>query len=176
MLASLFGIVAAMSEIIPLPVIAPILVFVGVSMISQAFSSVPEKHFPAVVIAMFPYLANYIMTRFNNAAPEAVESLSSAVVPLGQGAMFTGIIWGAMTVYIIDNNYQKATITALAASVLSTFGFIHAPSLGFMHDIQYPLGYLIVAGCFYAYSLADAKVLSTEKNKKMKPAPEVSVD
>jgi len=145
-------------------------------MISQAFSSVPHKHFPAVVIAMFPYLANYIMTRFNNAAPEAVESLSSAVVPLGQGAMFIGIIWGAMTVYIIDNNYKKATITALAASALSTFGFMHAPSLGFMHDIQYPIGYLIVAACFYAYSLADAKALSKEQAEAVKPAPEVFVD
>lgn len=176
MLASMFGIVAAMSEIIPLPVIAPILVFVGISMVSQTFSSVPNKHFPAVVIAMFPYLANYIMTRFNNAAPEAVEGLSSAVVPLGQGAMFIGIIWGAMTVYIIDNNYKKATITALAAAALSAFGFMHAPSLGFMQDFQYPLGYLIVAACFYAYSLADAKVLSNEKEKAGKPAPEVFVD
>lgn len=176
MLASLFGIVAAMSEIIPLPVIAPILVFVGISMVSQAFSSVPHKHFPAVVIAMFPYLANYIMTRFNNIAPEAVEGLSSAVVPLGQGAMFMGIIWGAMTVYIIDNNYKKATITALAASALSIFGFMHAPNLGFMHDVQYPLGYLIVAACFYAYSLADAKALSKEQTEGVKPAPEVFVD
>ena len=176
MLASLFGIVAAMSEIIPLPVIAPILVFVGISMVSQAFGSVPHKHFPAVVVAMFPYLANYIMTRFNNAAPDAVEALSSAVVPLGQGAMFAGILWGAMTVYIIDNDYKKATIAALASSGLALFGFMHAPSLGFMHDIQYPLGYLIVAACFYAYSIADAKALSTEKEKGVKPAPEIFVD
>lgn len=175
-LASLFGIVAAMSEIIPLPVIAPILVFVGISMISQAFTSVPHKHFPAVVIAMFPYFANYIMTNFNNVAPDAVADLSPAVVPLGEGAMFAGIIWGAMTVYIIDNDYKKATVTALVAAGLAMFGFMHAPNLGFIHDVQYPLGYLIVAGCFYAYSLADAKVLSSQKEKAVKPTPGVSLD
>ncbi len=64
LIASTFGIIAAMAKIIPLPVIAPILVFVGMSMVSQAFSSVKQEHYPAVVLAMFPYLANYLAGKF----------------------------------------------------------------------------------------------------------------
>src|SRR5690606_16275640 len=50
LVGSTLGIIAAMSAIIPLPVVAPILVFVGMSMVSQAFTSIPTKHFPAAVL------------------------------------------------------------------------------------------------------------------------------
>lgn len=63
-IASTFGIIAAMSAIIPLQVVAPILVFVGISMVSQTFTSIPQKHFPAAVLAMFPYFASYLATKF----------------------------------------------------------------------------------------------------------------
>ncbi|MCC5909233.1 MAG: NCS2 family permease [Clostridiaceae bacterium] len=165
-LASLFGIVAALSRIIPVPVIAPILVFVGISMVAQAFASVPHRHYPAVVIAMFPYLANYIMTRFNNAAGEVVEGISSGIVPLGQGAMFTGLIWGALTVYMIDNDYTKASYTALVAAALSATGFMHAPKLAVLHDYKFALGYVIMAGIFilFKHTLKDQEPSSTLSN------------
>src|SRR5690606_16746103 len=87
-IASTFGIIAAMAAIIPLQVVAPILVFVGISMVSQTFSSIPQKHYPAAVLAMYPYLANYLSTKFAGAAPDALSAVSTSVVPLGQGAMF----------------------------------------------------------------------------------------
>lgn len=164
LLASTFGIVAAMSKIIPVPVIAPILVFVGISMVSQAFSSVDNKHYPAVVLAMFPYFANYIMTRFNNPAGEVVANLSSGIVPLGQGAMFTGLIWGAILVFIIDNDFHKATITALVATVLSAVGFMHAPNLSLLYDYQFALGYLIIGIMFYAFHLQTSHKINSKKN------------
>ncbi len=153
LLASTFGIIAAMSQIIPVPVIAPILVFVGISMVAQTFKAVDQKHFPAVVIAMFPYFANYIMTRFNNAAGEVVHGLSPAIVPLGQGAMFTALIWGTMLVFIIDNQYKKAAITALIAGALSALGFMHAPSLVFLFDYKYVIGYGLLALMFGYYGV-----------------------
>ncbi|ABR47553.1 Xanthine/uracil/vitamin C permease [Alkaliphilus metalliredigens QYMF] len=157
LLASTFGIIAAMSRIIPIPVIAPILVFVGISMVSQTFASVKEKHYPAVVLAMFPYFANYIMTRFNNAAGEVVGNLSSGIVPLGQGAMFTGLIWGSILVFILDNEYQKAAYAALGGAVLAGIGLMHAPQLGFFADPQYAIGYAIMAAMFigFKYTVKD---------------------
>lgn len=146
LIASTFGIIAAMAEIIPLPVVAPILVFVGVSMISQMFSSIPQRHFPAAIIAMFPYLANFLSTKFGSAATEVLASeVSPAVVPLGQGAMFTGIILGAIIVFIIESEYNKAAITALVAAVMTSLGFMHAPELKIMHDPEFVLGYVIAA-------------------------------
>lgn len=144
LLTSTFGIIAAISKIIPLPVIAPILVFVGMSMVSQAFSSVKQKHYPAVVLAMFPYLANYLQGKFASAAPEALANVSKAVVPLGQGAMFTALIWGAILVFIIDNHFKKASIASFTAAVLSAIGLMHAPKLSLLHDYRYFLGYLVM--------------------------------
>ncbi|SCY64502.1 uracil permease [Alkaliphilus peptidifermentans] len=153
LVASTFGIIAAMSKIIPLPVIAPILVFVGISMVSQAFSSVKPKHYPAVVIAMFPAFANYIMTRFNARAGEVVAGVSPAIVPLGQGAMFSGLLWAAILVFILDNEYNKAAYAALAAVVLAATGFMHAPKLSFLYNYEYALGYFIMGAMFMGFHI-----------------------
>ncbi len=165
MFAALFGLIAAIAVIIPMPVIAPILVFVGVTMISQAFSSVDKKYGPAVVMAMFPFFANYVMTRFARGAPEVVAGISPAIVPLGQGAMFTGMIWGAIMVYIIDNNYKHAAYAALVAAALAATGFIHAPRLSLLYDHTFALGYVIMAGIFLLFKL-------TSKEEPLLPSSE----
>lgn len=153
LLASTFGIIAAMSKIIPVAVIAPILVFVGVSMVSQGFASVEKKHYPAVALAMFPYFSNYIMTRFNGAAGEVVANLSSGIVPLGQGAMFTGLIWGAILVFIIDNEFHKAACAGLAGALLSAVGFMHAPKLELFFNHEFFVGYILMAALFIGFHL-----------------------
>lgn len=153
LITSSLGIIAAISNIIPLPVIAPILVFVGVSLVSQAFGSVEKRHFPAVVVAMFPYLANYISGKFNGVAPEAVASVSPAIVPLGQGAMFTALIWGAIVAFILDNDFKKAGIAAFAGALMSAVGLMHAPKLGFLQDYTFTLGYLIMGILLYVFNL-----------------------
>src|SRR5690625_4192529 len=155
LLASTFGVIAVLSEIIPLPVIAPILVFVGMSMIVQTFSSVPATHFPAVVLAMFPYLANYLQSKFANAAPEALDAVSAAVVPLGQGAMFTALIWGAILVFIIDNQFSKAAVTSIAGAILAAIGLIHAPELSLFYNPSFVFGYLLIALVFALYHNAN---------------------
>ncbi|MBS4025870.1 MAG: NCS2 family permease [Clostridia bacterium] len=149
-LAAMVGLIAAISKIIPIAVIAPILVFVGLSMVSQAFTSTPKRHAPAVAIAMMPYLANYIMTRFNTAAPDVVARISPGLVPLGQGAMFSALIWGAITVFIIERQFAKATIFSLVGALLSFVGVMHAPKLAINAAPEYVLGYVIM-GVMFAY-------------------------
>ncbi|WP_308215298.1 hypothetical protein [Sinobaca sp. H24] len=78
----LTGMIAALSALIPLAAIAPVLVFVGMSMVATAFSTTTSRYFPAVALAMLPYLANYTMTRFNNPAGEVVADISEGIVPL----------------------------------------------------------------------------------------------
>ncbi|MEB1806365.1 MAG: NCS2 family permease [Bacillaceae bacterium] len=148
--AAMFGLIAAISSIIPVSAIAPILVFVGVSMIATAYQSNASKYYPAVAVAMLPYLANYVMTRFNNAAGEVVANLSQGIVPLGQGAMFTGIILGAITVFIIDRHYIKATIFAFVAALFSFVGLMHAPSITINAAQDFTIGYIAIA-LFFIY-------------------------
>lgn len=156
-IAAMFGLIAAMSAIIPVAVIAPILVFVGISMVATAYQANEVRYFPAIALAMLPYFANYIMTRFNAKAGDVVEGVSSGIVPLGQGAMFTGIIIGAIAVFIIDRDYKKATIFSLIGALFSFVGLMHAPSLALGAANNFALGYIIMGLFFTYYIFANAK-------------------
>lgn len=170
-LAASFGIIAALSAIIPVAVVAPILVFVGISMVSSAFSNNKEKYYPAVAIAMLPYFANYLMTRFNNSAPEVIGDLSPGIVPLGQGAMFTAIILGAITVYIIDHQFHRAAIFAFVGAFFSYIGLMHAPSLELAAAMDFTIGYTLVGlflGAYYLKAIrVNARLKQENKNKKV---------
>ncbi len=159
LLAAMFGLIAAMAAIIPVAVVAPILVFVGVSMISTAFEANEKKYFPAVAIAMLPYFANYVMTRFSRGAGEVVAGISEGIVPLGQGAMFTAMMIGAMTACVIDRHFNRAVVFALISAGLSFIGLIHAPSLAFNAAPDFVLGYILMAGLFGWYALQNKTVV-----------------
>ena len=155
-IAALFGIIGALAVIIPQAVIAPILVYVGVMMVANAFMKSPHRHAPAVAVAMLPYFANYLSTRFNAMAGDVVAGISPAIVPLGQGAMFTALLLGAMTVFLMDRHYIKASICGFIMAAFAFVGLMHAPRLMWGTDFstlqgQFVIGYLIVAGFCLAY-------------------------
>lgn len=152
-IASLFGLIAVISSIIPLAAIAPIMVYIGISMIATAFQTNDKKYFIAIAFSMLPYFANYVMTRFDGEAGEVVADVSEAIVPLGQGAMFSGVILGSIFVFIIDGHLKKASIMAITGALFSFIGLMHAPALAFNAAPQYTIGYLIIAGMFAYYAL-----------------------
>lgn len=147
-IATMFGLIAALAAIIPVSVVAPILVFVGISMIATAFQSNDTRYYPAVALAMLPYFANYVMTRFNRSAGDAVNDISSAVVVMGQGAMFMAIFLGAMTVSVIDHQFRRAAAFAVMAAGFSFVGLMHAPELAFNAAPDFVMGYLAMALLF----------------------------
>ncbi|WP_243839526.1 NCS2 family permease [Shouchella lehensis] len=171
-LASITGLIGAFSALIPMAAVAPILVFVGMSMIGSTFANNARRYYPAIALAMLPYIANYMMTRFNNGAPEVVAGISEGIVPLGQGAMFTAIILGAITVFLIDKDFYKASIFSLIGGLLSFFGFMHAPSLALNAAFDYTVGYVIIALFFLYTGYREAKntAVSHESEKVEKVA------
>ncbi|GGE72207.1 MAG TPA: hypothetical protein K8U84_05270 [Paenalcaligenes hominis] len=150
LLATTCGLIAALAAIIPVAVVSPILVFVGISMVATAYQANAKRYYPAVALAMLPYFGNYLMTRFGNKASEVVEGISSGIVPLGQGAMFTAMMIGAMTVCIIDHNFRRAAVFSFITAFLSFIGLIHAPHLGWNAAPDFTLGYIIL-GVFFLY-------------------------
>jgi adenine/guanine/hypoxanthine permease len=162
LIAATFGLIGAVSQIIPLAVIAPILVYVGISMTSNAFTHSPQRHAPAVVLAMVPYLANYIVTRFNrgdvtvaNTGANLVNAISPNLVAISQGAMFTALVWGAITVFIMDKEYKKAAMGGVTLAIFTAVGLTHAPKLQLLASpaqTQFVIGYLILAAFCAVYS------------------------
>lgn len=168
--ATMFGLIAMLAAIIPVSVVAPILVFVGMSMIATAFQTNDTRYYPAVALAMLPYFGNYVMTRFNNTAGEAVANISSGIVPLGQGAMFTAILIGAMTVATIDHQFRKAAIFAACAAGFSFVGLMHAPRLDINAAPQFTLGYLVM-GVLFLYFAWQQERLATPRSADARVTP-----
>ena len=49
---------------------------------------------------------------------------------LGGGAILTGLVLGAIAVFIIERKFAKAAAFALAGAVLTYFGFMHGEAVG----------------------------------------------
>ncbi|MBB6448958.1 AGZA family xanthine/uracil permease-like MFS transporter [Geomicrobium halophilum] len=151
--AALFGLVGSLATIIPTAAVAPTLVFAGLSLLATAFHSNEKKYYPAVAIALLPYVANYMLTQFEGEGTHLLNDVSSGLIPLGEGAMFTGIILGALTVFIIDHKFGYAAIYAGIGMLLSFFGFTHAPELGVNAAPSFTFAYLLLTLLFGYYAL-----------------------
>eukprot|EP01037_Dinobryon_pediforme_P006609 gene6609-6678_t len=158
-----FGIIAVLSALIPVIAILPILLYIGMLIGAQAFSESPHRHAPAVVLALLPQIAAWGKTQIDNALGAAgttasavglaklgsVGVLYSGLETLGGGATLAGIILGAITVFIIDRQFDRAAGFALAGTVLTFFGFIHNEAIGFARSPEVAIGYLAVAGTLF---------------------------
>ncbi len=163
---SWFGIVALMSALIPVVAILPILLYIGMLIGSQAFQETPKSHAPAIILAMMPQIAAWGKTMIDgalgaagtNAATVGMDKLGQAGVlyhglaVLGGGATLAGIILGAVTVFIIERELEKAAWFALAGAVLTFFGFIHGEEIGIAQSPVVALGYLAVAVMLYGFA------------------------
>ena len=163
---SWFGIVALMSALIPVVAILPILLYIGMLIGSQAFQETPKSHAPAIVLAMMPQIAAWgkrmidgaLGAAGTNAATVGLDKLAQVGVlyhglaTLGGGATLAGIILGAVTVFIIERQLDKAGWFALAGAVLTFFGFIHGEEIGIAQSPVVALGYLGVAVMLFGFA------------------------
>src|SRR6201996_5022202 len=126
-----FGIIAVISALIPVVAILPILLYIGMLIGSQAFQESPHRHAPAIVLALLPQLAAWGKTQIDNALGAAgtnagavglgklsqVGVLYDGLAALGGGATLAGIVLGAVTVFIIDREFDKAAGFAFAGAI-----------------------------------------------------------
>ena len=160
------GIVALVSSLIPVVAILPILLYIGMLIGSQAFQETPKSHAPAIILAMIPQIAAWGKTMIDGALGAAGTSatavgfdklgntgiLYKGLETLGGGATLAGIILGAVTVFIIERQLEKAAWFALAGSVCTFFGLIHAEDLGVGQSPVVALSYLGVAVMLYCFA------------------------
>ena len=130
---------------IPVEAGMAILIWIGISMGTQAFSAVPTRHIPAVIVGLFPAIAGYCALIAKNVLSGAgvgspTNPYSQALLDgilksrhfyaegmfaLEQGYFFTCLILAAATVAIIDQKFRHAAIWFLAGAGLSAIGFVH---------------------------------------------------
>lgn len=173
--AAFFGLLAFLNNLIPVAAAAPVLVFVALSLITNTAHSVKTEHMAAVTIAMMPHVSAFLMVKWGSlmgalgaTGVEGLprlgdEALTAALLQQGahfeghlalsQGAILTGLIWGAIVASVIDGRFRNAGGFALAAFVMSLVGIVHSASLHMPVFSGVSMGYLIAAVFLFVYPI-----------------------
>jgi len=161
-----FGTISVMLSLIPTVAILPILLYIGMLIGSQAFQETPKSHAPAIVLAVTPHLANWALSLVNGALTAAgIVTVSDQLIAdmksqgvlyqglhvLGGGSTLSGLMLGAIAVFVIERKFMKASGFALAGAILTFFGLMHGEKIGIGQSPIVAVSYLIVsvvlAGC-----------------------------
>jgi len=179
-LGGFLGYVGFIVELIPRAVIAPILIFVGLDIMCQAFHACPIRHAPAVALAYFPTVARLLQIKLSNIAMVPVEIFArqlalvdkalpelQVIVALGNGFILTGMLWGAFMAKLIDRQVRAAAAYVLVCAALTFFGIIHSAipdgnmylpwALAYPANqvpYQFTSGYLALAALLFALSFS----------------------
>lgn len=158
------GIVPVILALVPVVAILPILLYIGMLIGSQAFQETPRRHAPAILLAMVPNLAAWALNLVNGAvsaaggtpgpALDAALANQGVLLPglhlLGGGAALSGIILGAVTVFVIERKLLAAAAFAAAGAVFTFIGLMHGERVGITPHPEIAAGYALVAVFFVA--------------------------
>jgi adenine/guanine/hypoxanthine permease len=178
----MLGYVASLIQIIPIAVLAPVLVFIALEIVVQAFRAVPEQHAAAVALSFFPSIARMASielskpefippARFAQLLAGSSEGLSTlgVIVALGNGFIITATVWGAFLVELIERRLRSAAAFLAAGAVMCCFGLMHSVRAdGSVYGLwelrgaeraaalQFTLAYLILAAALFLLGLRPA--------------------
>jgi AGZA family xanthine/uracil permease-like MFS transporter len=144
--AGLLGYFGYLYVVIPKVTVFPILVFIGLEIAAQSFHATPVRHYPAVVLACVPALAQlgfiFIDEAFHDplmfekgVSVEALkgEPLIAKLMTLrilASGFIVTSLLWASALAAIIDRRLWRAACLFLICAACTLFGIIHSPEPG----------------------------------------------
>jgi AGZA family xanthine/uracil permease-like MFS transporter len=131
------GVVSLLVSLLPEAAVAPILVFIGLSITSQAFLASPARHAPAVALAFLPavaqvvlILANQLLAGVGRQAADLTGQGRAAfdtLLVLGNGFVLTALLWATALTLVIERRLGAAAGVLLVAAAATSCGFIHSP-------------------------------------------------
>ncbi|HEU0235978.1 MAG TPA: hypothetical protein VFR14_06000 [Candidatus Limnocylindrales bacterium] len=181
----MFGLVGLFLAVIPIQALVPILLFIGLVIGAQAFTTTPARHAPAVVLALLPNIAAWAQGQIDGALGAAGTSAGEVgsgalngagvvydgMVLFGGGAVVAGLILGAIAVFVIDREYTRAIVYTVIGAVLAALGFIHAAqiiisvdngALVFAQPNPVFLGYLFAAIVFWIVGWREGRATAAD--------------
>ena len=172
-LVGLSGAAAVVGYLVPIEAGMAIVLWIGIVIVAQAFAATPREHAPAVAVGLLPGIAAWgaLMLKAGLRAAGAgtparpfSDSLlavlgqsdvaAHGVFALEQGFLLTSMVWSTITVEVIERRFVRASLWALAGSVLSLVGLAHSyaytpgdtvQDLAFGKAWQFALGYALLA-------------------------------
>lgn len=178
-LGGIFGYVSFIVELIPRAVLAPILIFVAMDIVTQSFLACPPRHAWAVAFAFFPTVARLLAIKFGNpdlvptenfqrllAAPGKSLPEVLVTIALGNGFIVSAMLWGGFLAELIDRHLKKSAVYLAILAALAFFGIIHSASpdgemylpwhlSGIAQQIpyQFALAYIVLAALIFFLSM-----------------------
>lgn len=184
-LLSWFGIISVLLALVPVVAISPILLYIGMLIGAQAFQTTPIKHAPAIVLALTPHLAAWAKLQVDTMlastmaaaqtigglAADKVDAVKAAAISslpqqgvlyhglevMGGGSILSGLVLGAIGVFVIERDFLKASAFALAGAVMTYFGFMHGEAVGIGG------GFGVTPGVALAYATVAAGLFALAK-------------
>ena len=176
-IGGIVGVLPFFVDWIPASAIAPVLVYIGLEVVGQAFLASPRRHGLAVAVSMLPSLAFLITLETSavlGALNSSVEQISGEVGVslhtlnlLGNGFIITAILWGAATAELIDRRFRASAVYLIVGAVFCLFGVIHSPFAQGMFFVPWRTGsplpwHLAAAYSVAALAVAAARLLPAE--------------
>jgi len=137
-LGGIVGVLPFFVDWVPASAIAPMLVYIGLEVIAQAFLASPRRHALAVGISLLPSMA-FLISLETGAVLSALNTTADKIAGevgvtlhtlslLGNGFIITAILWGAATAELIDRRFRASALYLMVGAIFCLFGVIHSPS------------------------------------------------
>ena len=173
-IGGVLGIMSLVVEAIPEAATTPILMFVGIQIVSQAFTETPRRHAPAVAFATIPVVAYLVLVNMDGllgklgSAVRLSETLLAEQAILraaANGFILTAMLWGGLLADLVEGRLKRASLQGFICALFTLFGVIHSVSP--TGDVYLPwnaagtlawqisLGYALMAAFFWVASRAD---------------------
>lgn len=175
------GVLPLVLKVLPMAILAPILIFVALDIMVQAFEASPRAHAAAVALAYFPTVARLIQIQYDKngllmpdkwalvleeaARPGHHIPETMLVVVLGNGFILTAMLWGGFMAELIDRRLKASAVYLMILSGLSYFGVVHSVKVsGAMYNpatlgpgearipFEFSIAYAVLALIFVALS------------------------
>jgi len=135
-LGGILGYVQFVVGLIPKAAVTPILIFIGLEIIHQAYHACPKKHSPAVSLAFLPILAQLGLILVKpivgvevETFPEHVQHSVHMLAVLGNGFILTAMLWGGALALLIDHQLVRSAVFFYVCAALTSIGLIHSVHL-----------------------------------------------
>lgn len=172
-LGGMLGYLSFFVDLLPPAAVSPILVFIGIEILAQAFEATPRHHYRAIALAFLPVIACLIQIEhgllLGNLGKTAADLSGEAAAGyratqlLGNGFIVTSLLWGGGFAALLDHRFRVAALFMAACAAATLCGAIHSPlpsgAMFFPWAIPDPIvrhlaaGYAAVAALFLLLSL-----------------------
>lgn len=167
------GTLPLVAALIPVEAGMAIVFWVGIVITAQAFQASEGRHAPAVAIGLFPAIAAWgatvmegafriaggstiSQTLLANTDAQANGFLVHGMIAVERGSIFTCMILGAISVFLIDRKFFAAAGWSLIAAALTAMGLMHAfqvdgNSINYLFNFDLLTGASTIPDGVYAY-------------------------